>query len=86
MLRASTFVNGVAGSIRRSDIRDDLTPETVGNMVWITVHGCHLLSDAEMDDVFTRTGRKLANGAPPVIDELAVKRHAHLDSSKEQTG
>lgn len=108
--RATTFVNGVAGSIRRNDIRDDLTPETVGNMVWIAVHGCHLLSDAMMDDVFTRLAeswrmllpamvteeslpyfhqflaRTAAQFAPPVIDELTVKRHAHLDISKEQTG
>ena len=52
--RATAFVDGVAGSIRRSDIREDLTFEAVGNMVWITVHGVHLLSDAMMDDVFAR--------------------------------
>ena len=52
--RASEFVDGVAGSIRRSDIREDLTFDAVGNMVWITVHGVHLLSDAMMDDVFAR--------------------------------
>lgn len=51
---ATTFVDGVAGSLRRSDLRDDVTFETVGNMVWITVHGCHLLSDALADNVFTR--------------------------------
>ena len=52
--RAETFVNWVAGSLRRSDIRDDVSFETVGNMVWITVHGCDLLSDAMMDNVFSR--------------------------------
>ena len=52
--RATAFVDGVAGSIRRSDIREDLTFDAVGNMVWITVHGVHLLSDAMMDDVFAR--------------------------------
>lgn len=52
--RAATFVSRVAAMIDRSDIRDDITTEAVGNMVWITVHGVHLLSDAMMDDVFTR--------------------------------
>ncbi|MCW1958453.1 MAG: TetR/AcrR family transcriptional regulator [Mycobacterium sp.] len=52
--RATTFVERVAGALRQTDIRDDVSFETVGNMVWITVHGCHLLSDAMMDDVFAR--------------------------------
>jgi AcrR family transcriptional regulator len=52
--RATTFVEGVASSLRRSDVRDDVTLDAVGNIVWITVHGCHLLSDAMMDSVFNR--------------------------------
>lgn len=52
--KATAFVDGVARSIRRSDIRDEVTFESVGNIVWITVHGVHLLSDAMMDNVFTR--------------------------------
>lgn len=52
--RAESFVSGVADSIPRSDIRDDITPLAIGNMVWTTVHGCHLLSDAMMDNVFDR--------------------------------
>ena len=52
--RATTFVDRVARSVRPADLRDDVTPETIGNMVWITVHGCHLLSDALMDNVFAR--------------------------------
>ena len=52
--RAATFVSRVAAAISPADIREDVTPESVGNMVWITVHGVHLLSDAMMDDVFTR--------------------------------
>ncbi len=52
--RAQQFIGGVAGVIRRSDIRDDLTLEDVGGLVWISVHGCHLLSDAMMDDVYVR--------------------------------
>lgn len=52
--RATTFVDGVAGSLRHSDLKEDVTFESVGNLVWITLHGCHLLSDAMMDDVFIR--------------------------------
>ena len=32
----------------------DITPTEVGNAVWMTVHGCHLLSDALHDDPFVR--------------------------------
>ena len=66
--KASTFVAGVAGSIRRSDIRDDVTVEAVGNIVWITVHGVHLLSDAMMDNVFpllTESWRMLLRAIVP---------------------
>lgn len=52
--RATIFVQGIAGSLRRSDIREEIGLETVASMVWITLHGCHLLSDALMDNVFTR--------------------------------
>ena len=34
--------------------RHDVTREAVGNMVWMVVHGCHLLSDALQDNVFER--------------------------------
>lgn len=52
--RANAFVNRVARSLRAADVREGVTFETVGNMVWMTVHGCHLLSDAMTDDVFAR--------------------------------
>lgn len=52
--RAATFVGTVADALARSDIRSGLTLEAVGRMVWITVYGCHLLSAAIRDDVFTR--------------------------------
>lgn len=70
--RASTFVNGVAGSIRRGDIRDGITPETVGNMVWITVHGCHLLSDAMMDNVFGRLAESWRMVLPAMVTEESL--------------
>lgn len=52
--KADTFVNRVAEAIQPTDIRDDVTREEVGNMVWMVVHGCHLLSDALQDSVFER--------------------------------
>lgn len=52
--RATTFVERVAQAVPVADLRDGVTPKTVGNLVWITVHGCHLLSDAMMDDVIAR--------------------------------
>jgi AcrR family transcriptional regulator len=70
--RATTFVNGVADSIPRSDIRDDVTPEAVGNMVWITVHGCHLLSDAMMDNVFTRLAESWRMVLPAMVTEESL--------------
>lgn len=52
--RAQTFTAKVAGTLNRNEIRDDFTEEQVGNLVWIAVHGCHLLSDAMSDNVFDR--------------------------------
>ena len=70
--RAETFVNGVASSIRRSDIRDDISPQTVGNMVWITVHGCHLLSDAMMDNVFNRLAESWRVMLPSMVPDESL--------------
>lgn len=52
--KANTFVTRIADAIAPSDIRDDVTRPQVGNMVWMIVHGCHLLSDALEDSVFER--------------------------------
>ncbi len=52
--KANTFVNRIADAIQPSDIRADVTRHEVGYMVWMMVHGCHLLSDALQDSVFER--------------------------------
>lgn len=52
--KAASFINGVAASVKPGDIRAGITPEELGNQVWMTVHGCHLLSDAMDDDVVDR--------------------------------
>lgn len=54
---AEEFVDLVAGVVKTDDLSPQVTPTDVGNMVWITVHGCHLLSDAMMDDVIDRLAR-----------------------------
>lgn len=51
---AATFIENLAAAVRGSDLNDGVTPEQVGSMVWITLHGCHLLSDAMDDDVIDR--------------------------------
>lgn len=61
---ASLFVERVAGVVRPAELRPGVTPADVGNMVWITVHGCHLLSDAMGDDVIERLARCWRNELP----------------------
>lgn len=52
--KANTFAGRVAAAIQPTDIRVDVTRDEVGTMVWMLVHGCHLLSDALLDSVFDR--------------------------------
>ena len=51
---AQEFLSRIATAVRPEDIRPDITPGDVGNLVWMTIHGCHLLSDAMFDDVIVR--------------------------------
>lgn len=53
-LRATTFIERMADVLRDVDLREGVTPEEVGALVWINLHGCHLLSDALMDSVSDR--------------------------------
>ena len=55
------------------EIRPDISPTDVGNQVWITVHGCHLLSDALDDDVIARLARSWHMLLPAMVpaDRLA---------------
>lgn len=52
--RATTFTEAITKAISSTEIRDDIAPETIGELVWISLHGCLLLSDAMADDVFNR--------------------------------
>lgn len=55
--RARQFVARVSEVIGADEVRPDITATDIGNQVWITVHGCHLLSDAMGDDVIARLAR-----------------------------
>ena len=84
--RARQFVARVAGALGPKDLRPGVTPEDVGSQVWITVHGCHLLSDAMNDDVMVRLERSwqalLAGTAPadslPRLEEFIAQTAAAM--------
>lgn len=65
--RARQFVARVAAVVRPEDLRPDVTAEDVGSQVWITVHGCHLLSDAMGDDVIERLSRSWQGLLPGML-------------------
>lgn len=65
--RARQFVARVAEVIDPDELRPDITPVDVGNQVWITVHGCHLLSDAMGDDVIDRLARSWHLLLPAIV-------------------
>ena len=52
--RATVFADRMAATLLPNDLLPDVTPQQVGSMVWITLHGCHLLSDAMTDSVSDR--------------------------------
>jgi AcrR family transcriptional regulator len=55
--KAQSFITGIGAAIRPDDLNPDVTPEEFGNQVWMTLHGCHLLSDAFGDSVSQRLVR-----------------------------
>lgn len=52
--RSKMFTEAVAAAISRTDIREEVSPQCVGELVWIHVHGCHQLSEAMRDDPIAR--------------------------------
>lgn len=48
------FVAGLADAAAEGDMRDDVDPAQAGEAIWISVVGCHLLSDALDDDRIAR--------------------------------
>jgi AcrR family transcriptional regulator len=83
--RATTFVARVASALAPGDIRDGVSTDEVGDLVWMSVHGCHLLSDALDDDVFDRlvtAWRSILHFAVPLeshadYEELLSRTAAH---------
>ncbi len=65
--RARQFIARVAAVVGVEDIRPGVTPDDVGSQVWITVHGCHLLSDALGTDVIGRLERSWRNLLPGLV-------------------
>jgi AcrR family transcriptional regulator len=51
------FVGQVRAAVTRGDLCDNVEPDEVGETVWVTVLGSHLLSDAVGDDVYARLAR-----------------------------
>lgn len=51
---ATQFAERLANKLSPADLLDDITPRQVADMVWVTLHGCHLLSDAMKDSVSDR--------------------------------
>lgn len=70
--RARTFVARVAGAVGAEDIRPDISPEDIGQQVWITVHGCHLLSDAMGSDVMAGLERSWLSLLPGLVPDPEV--------------
>ena len=76
--RARQFIARVAAVIGPQDIRPDVTPEDIGTQVWITVHGCHLLSDALGTDVITRLERSWRNLLPALVPDDSLPYFEHF--------
>ncbi len=51
------FVGQVCEALGRDGLGGDLNPEDVGETIWVTTLGSHLLSDAIGDDVLARLAR-----------------------------
>ena len=43
------FIHRVADALVDTDLREDFSPREAASLVWVALHGCHLLSDALMD-------------------------------------
>lgn len=64
---AQEFISRIAHAVQPGDLRPEMTPECVGNQVWIVLHGCHLLSDAMMDDVIQRLAGSWSALLPSIV-------------------
>lgn len=67
--RARQFVARVADAVGTEDTRPGVSPQDVGTQVWITVHGCHLLSDALRSDVIAGLERSWLTLLPGLVPD-----------------
>lgn len=80
--RARQFVARVAATIGPQDIRPDISPADVATEVWITVHGCHLLSDAMGSDVVDGLERSWQILLPAIVPAESL---AHFEQFVART-
>lgn len=66
--RTAAFVNDVADALADSDLRSGVLAQTVGKMVWITVYGCHRISEAMSVSVFGRLADSWRMLLPSLVD------------------
>lgn len=76
------FIDGVAGCIPHSDIQGHITPKTIGEILWAAVHGCQLLTDALLDDVF---GRLTANWRVLLHSVVPAESRAYFETFLART-
>lgn len=85
---AQEFTDMLADKLKTSDFLDDITPHQVANLVWMTLHGCHLLSDAMQDSVVERLSESwpliLRGVVPPeslpYFQQFVTRTAAHYDN------
>lgn len=52
--RSKAIVDKVATAVSKTNVRDEVGPQIVGQLVWILLHGCDQLSEAMHDDPIAR--------------------------------
>lgn len=84
---AREFTDMLTDKLKTSDFLDDVTPHEVANLVWMTLHGCHLLSDAMQDSVVDRLSESwplILRGivhpdSLPYFKQFVTRTAAHYD-------
>lgn len=69
---AEVFIERMADAMHSTELHRDVTRAEVGAMVWTTLHGCHLLSDAMMDSVIERLETSWLMLLPGIVPEGAL--------------
>lgn len=75
---AQAFITRVAEVVPATDLRPEMSPREVGNLVWIVLHGCHLLSDALMDDPIERLKNSWAALLPAMVPTESLAHYEQI--------